>query len=378
MKKNEATTIVNSIQNRIYTIRGTQVMLDRDLAELYQVSTSRLNEQVKRNLERFPKEFKFQLTRKEFENLRSQFATSKLHGGRRYLPYVFTEQGVAMLSSVLNSKVAVKISIQIMQAFVHMRKFLIENANIFNRLDSVEQKQLNYQLKSDKRFEKLFKALEDKSLKPKQGIFYDGQIFDAYVFVADLIKSAKKSIILVDNFIDETVLQLFVKRKKGVKATIYTNKISQILKLDLKKHNQQYEPIKIHKFSKAHDRFLIIDQKFFYHFGASLKDLGKKWFAFSKLNIESVNILEKLKQDWFVYIVECKDGTYYTGISNDLNHRVEQHNLGKGAKYTRSRGPVSLVYCEKYSNHSIALKRECEIKKLTRSQKKDLANNYKE
>ncbi|MFH1959483.1 MAG: GIY-YIG nuclease family protein, partial [Patescibacteria group bacterium] len=185
-------------------------------------------------------------------------------------------------------------------------------------------------------------------------------------------------IILVDNFIDETVLQLFVKRKKGVKATIYTNKISQILKLDLKKHNQQYEPIKIHKFSKAHDRFLIIDQKFFYHFGASLKDLGKKWFAFSKLNIESVNILEKLKQDWFVYIVECKDGTYYTGISNDLNHRVEQHNLGKGAKYTRSRGPVSLVYCEKYSNHSIALKRECEIKKLTRSQKKDLANNYKE
>ena len=295
MKKNEATTIVNSIQNRIYTIRGTQVMLDRDLAELYQVSTSRLNEQVKRNLERFPKEFKFQLTRKEFENLRSQFATSKLHGGRRYLPYVFTEQGVAMLSSVLNSKVAVKISIQIMQAFVHMRKFLIENANIFNRLDSVEQKQLNYQLKSDKRFEKLFKALEDKSLKPKQGIFYDGQIFDAYMFVADLIKSAKKSIVLIDNFADESVLQLFVKRKKGVKATIYTNKLSKTLELDLKRHNDQYELIEIKLFNKAHDRFLIIDNRELYHIGASLKDLGKKWFAFSRMDSLVGEVSGKLK-----------------------------------------------------------------------------------
>ncbi|MFH1959507.1 MAG: ORF6N domain-containing protein [Patescibacteria group bacterium] len=297
MKKNEATTIVNSIQNRIYTIRGTQVMLDRDLAELYQVSTSRLNEQVKRNLERFPKEFKFQLTRKEFENLRSQFATSKLHGGRRYLPYVFTEQGVAMLSSVLNSKVAVKISIQIMQAFVHMRKFLIENANIFNRLDSVEQKQLNYQLKSDKRFEKLFKALEDKSLKPKQGIFYDGQIFDAYVFVADLIKSAKKSIVLIDNFIDESVLQLFSKRKSKVKVTIHTKNLTPSLKLDLKKFNSQYENISIQVLKDSHDRFLIVDHKELYHIGASLKDLGKKWFAFSRMDGLVGEILGKIKPE---------------------------------------------------------------------------------
>ncbi|MFH1959238.1 MAG: ORF6N domain-containing protein, partial [Patescibacteria group bacterium] len=228
-------TTVNKIQNQIYTIRDTQVMLDRDLAVLYEVKAIRLREQVKRNRKRFPDDFIFKLTEDEVDIMVSQNAIpSKKHLGGS-LPYVFTEQGVAGLSSVLTSKKAIEINIQIIRAFVKMRKFLTINAGVFQRFENIEQKQF----KTDKTIQKIFKALEDKSLKPKQGIFYDGQIFDAYVFVADLIKSAKKSIILVDNFIDETVLQLFVKRKKGVKATIYTNKISQILKLDLKKHNQQ-------------------------------------------------------------------------------------------------------------------------------------------
>ncbi len=212
------------IENKIYSVRGVQVMLDSDLAEMYDVETKVLNQAVKRNLERFPEDFRFQLTNKEHENLRSQIVTlegedinlksqkvtSSTHGGRRYLPYAFTEQGVAMLSAVLRSDTAVKISIHIIQAFVKMRKLIATNADIFQRLDKVEQKQIE----TDNKFEQIFKALEDKSIKPKQGIFYDGQVFDAYVFAADLIKTAKKSIILIDNYVDETVLQLFTKTKQ--------------------------------------------------------------------------------------------------------------------------------------------------------------------
>ncbi len=295
---------IQEIENRIFNIRNTQVMLDSDLAELYGVETKYLNRAVKRNIDRFPVSFRFQLTVGEAKNLRSQIVTSSEkaddlrfqndtsseHGGRRYLPYVFTEQGVSMLSTVLRSNTAVQVSIKIMDAFVEMRKFISTNAGIFQRLDKVEQKQIE----TDHRFEQLFKALEDRSIKPKQGIFYDGQVFDAYVFVADLVKSAKKSIILIDNYVDESVLQLLTKRNKIVTVSIYTKNISKTLKQDLEKHNAQYPEIEIEIFTNAHDRFLIIDENTVFHFGASLKDLGKKWFAFSKMDMEAVGMIAKL------------------------------------------------------------------------------------
>lgn len=265
-------------------------MLDSDLAELYQVTTSRLNEQVKRNIKRFPEEFMFQLTDMEWKNLISQFAISSW-GGRRKLPYVFTEQGVSMLSAVLKSDTAISVSIRIMKAFIAMKKFIDTNAAIFQRLEQVELKQIE----TDSKIDKIFKVIEDKSIKPKQGIFFDGQIFDAYKFVCDLIRSAQKSIVLIDNYVDESVLLLLTKRKRKVSAEIYTKSITKQLKLDLKKHNEQYSPIEIKEFKDAHDRFLIIDEREVYHFGASLKDLGKKWFAFSKFDMEAINLLAKLK-----------------------------------------------------------------------------------
>jgi len=283
------------IQKRIFLIRGVQVMLDSDLAKLYGVETKNLNLAVKRNSQRFPKEFRFQLTKEEFENLRLQIETSKSQrGGRRYLPYVFTEQGVAMLSAVLRSETAVKVSVQIIQAFVQMKKFLSANADLFYRLNTIEKRQISYQIETEQKFDKVFKALEDKSAIPKQGIFFNGQIFDSYKLTADIIRSAKSSIILIDNYVDDSVLMLFTKRKTKVSVTIYTKSISKILKQDLQKYNAQYQPIEIKQLKTAHDRFMIIDKNKVYHFGASLKDLGKKWFAFSKLEINANDILEKL------------------------------------------------------------------------------------
>jgi len=319
--------IEQTIKQKIFTIRGKQVMIDSDLAELYGVETKRLNEQVKRNINRFPKDFMFQLNEKELDGLRSQIvissetseegqilrsqiATSKNmalkpqikqynedflrsqiatlnKGGRKYPTYAFTEQGVAMLSSVLRSQKAIDVNIQIIRAFIEMRKYISKNLELFQRLDKVENKLLTY----DKNFEQIFNALEDKTL-PNKGIFFDGQVFDAYKFISELIKSAKESIILIDNYVDETVLTLFEKRNENVKVVIYSNLTKQ-LELDLKKFNSQYERIEIKQFNKSHDRFLIIDNQV-YHFGASLKDLGKKWFAFSKFDKEAIKVLEKL------------------------------------------------------------------------------------
>jgi len=288
------------IENKIYTIRGVQVMLDSDLAELYNVEVRALNQAVKRNIERFPENFMFQLTKDEFENLKfhsgisnlkSQIVTSSSEwGGRRTLPYAFTEQGVAMLSGVLKSDTAVKVSIQIMNAFVAMRKFIASNAKIFQRLSAVERKQLEH----DKKFEELFDAIQSKDIKPDNGIFFDGQIFDAYKFLSDIVRSAEKSIVLVDNYIDDTVLTLFSKRNKNVQVVIYTREISKQLLLDLNKYNAQYPPIEVKEFKLSHDRFLIIDNKDVYHIGASLKDLGKKWFAFAKLEKDTFSLLDKL------------------------------------------------------------------------------------
>jgi len=285
-----------NIKYKIYTIRNTQVMLDSDLAQLYNVPTKALNQAVKRNQDRFPEDFVFQLTKSEFEILRSQIVTANLGWvKKRSLSYVFTEQGVASLSSVLKSKKAIEINIQIMRAFVSMRRFISRNAEIFEKIDSVERKQLDYQLKTDNKFKIIFDAIENKDIIKKQGIFYDGQIFDAHRFVSDLIRSAKKSIILIDNYIDDSVLVLFTKVKKHVTITIYTPNITKQLELDLEKYNLQYNLIVIKKLEKSHDRFLIIDNKEIYHFGASIKDLGKKWFAFSKLNKECISLLDRLK-----------------------------------------------------------------------------------
>ena len=281
------------IENRIYNIRGHQVMLDSDLAGIYQVETKVFNQAVKRNAERFPENFRFQLTQDEFDtiNLRSQIVTSSLnYGGRRYLPYVFSEQGIAMLSAILRSEVAVKVSIEIMNAFVEMRKILISNASLFHRLDKIEIKQSE----TDQKFEEIFKVLESDKLHSEKGVFYNGQIFDAYSFVSDIIRNAKTSIILLDNYVDDTVLTLLSKRNNNVTATIYTKNISNQLRLDLQRYNSQYPRIEIQIFSNAHDRFLIIDNVELYHIGASLKDLGKKWFAFSRIDVEVGRMLQIL------------------------------------------------------------------------------------
>ena len=277
------------IEKKIYTIRGIQIMLDRDLASFYEVKPIRLREQVKRNINRFPPDFMFQLTDDEVDFMVSQNAIpSRQHLGGT-LPYVFTEHGVAAISSVLTSERAVEVGIQIIRAFVSMRRFIIANALIFQRLDTLEIKQIE----TDQKLNSVLNAIESKEVQPKQGIFYDGQVFDAYKFVSDLIKTAKESIFLIDNYIDESVLTLFTKRKTNISFTILTKNISAKLELDVKKFNEQYPPLTLREFDKAHDRFLIIDETTVYHFGASLKDIGKKWFAFSKMDISAMDVLKE-------------------------------------------------------------------------------------
>ena len=281
-----------NVSSLIRVIRGQQVMLDRDLAELYGVETKSLNRQVKRNIERFPEDFMFQLTKEEC--LRCQIGT--LNGGRgqhlKYMPYAFTENGVAMLSSVLRSKTAIEVNIQIMRAFTSMRHFMINNADVFQRIETIEFNQLEsnkaqakilkHQEEQDNRIDEVFRRLDEGMYKPKQGIFFDNQIYDAYSFVSELVKSAKQCIVLIDNYVDESVLTLLDKRGENVSATIYTQQISRQLRLDIDRHNSQYPPIEVSMFRRSHDRFLCIDDTV-YHVGASIKDLGKKWFAFSKM-----------------------------------------------------------------------------------------------
>ena len=310
------------IEPLIRTIRGQQVLLDSDLAILYGVETKRLNQQVKRNIERFPKDFMFQLTQEEMiclrsqiatlnegTNLRSQIATSSQevglksqivtssHGGVRYLPYAFTENGIAMLSSVLRSPIAIQVNIRIMRAFTAMRQFIASNAQIFQRLDVMEQNQLAlaaHQVETDHKLEEVFRRLDSGNVQPHQGIFYDGQIFDAYTFINDRIREVTTRIILIDNFIDDSVLTILSKRADKVTATIYTKKPSAQLQLDIQKHNAQYPPISVIEFDRSHDRFLCIDETV-YHLGASIKDLGKKWFAFNRMEMPTTELLQKIQ-----------------------------------------------------------------------------------
>lgn len=281
----------NNIKDKIHNIRKQQVMLDRDLAELYGVETKVFNQAVKRNIKRFPENYRFQLNENEKNQLvtNCDWLNSLKHSSS--LPYVFTEQGVSMLSTILKSDRAIDISIKIIDSFVSMRKLISQNISMFERFERIEQR-LNIH---DKNFDKLFEALEDKTLKPKQGIFYDGQIFDAYVFVNDLLKLATNEIILIDNYIDETVFALFSKYP-NIKIKIYTANITKQVKLDFEKYQTQYKNIELNEFKNSHDRFLIIDKKEIYHIGASLKDLGKKWFAFSMFEIENLKILDYLKK----------------------------------------------------------------------------------
>ena len=279
--------LAGNIEPLIKVIRGQQVMLDKDLAMLYGVEVKVLNQAVKRNVERFPNDFRFQLTKEEC--LRSQIVTLNGKQGQhlKYMPYAFTEQGVAMLSSVLRSKTAIEVNIQIMRAFVSMRHFMVNNASVFSRLETIEYHQLEMQQhlqESDKRIDEVFRRLDEGNAKPKQGVFYNGQVYDAYTFVSDLIKSAKKRIVLIDNYVDETVLTLLDKRENDVSAIIYTQQISRQFQLDIDRHNAQYAPIDVETFRLSHDRFLCIDDDV-YHIGASIKDLGKKWFGFSKMEI---------------------------------------------------------------------------------------------
>ncbi len=279
-------TIIPNIKSKIYTIRGLQVILDSDLSKLYGVKAIRLREQVKRNIKRFPSDFMLKLNDDEIDFMVSQNAIpSRKHLGGHH-PYAFTEQGVANLSSILNSDKAVEINIKIIRAFISMRKLIASSAGLFPRVENIECRLLEH----DKKLDNLFEAIQGKIL-PNKGIFFEGQVFDAYKFISEIIKNAKKSIILIDNYIDESVLVLFSKRGKNINVKIYTKQIM----LDLQKFNSQYPSIEIKQFAKSHDRFLIIDEKIVYHFGASLKDLGKKWFAFSRLDKESVNIMNKIK-----------------------------------------------------------------------------------
>lgn len=279
---------VSEIETMIFNFRGVQVMIDRDLAMLYGVTTSRLNEQVKRNIARFPESFRFQLDEAERDEVVAKCDNLRSLKYSPSLPYVFTEQGIAQLSSVLHSPIAIEVSVRIMNAFVAMRRFLVANAAVFQRLESIEHRQIE----TDKRIDEVFRRL-DYGVQPSQGIFFDGQIFDAYTFVSNLMRNAKSRIILFDNYLDDSVLALMDKRSAGVTAQIYTRYISSQLALDLKRHNAQYASIAINEFQNAHDRFLCIDETV-YHIGASLKDLGKKWFAFSRMEVDTNTLLQKM------------------------------------------------------------------------------------
>lgn len=270
------------IKNLIYVVRGKQVMLDSDLAMLYQVGTKVFNQAVSRNIERFPENFRFQLTKEEFDSLRSQIATSDGRGGRRYRPYMFTEQGIAMLSGVLRSDVAVQVSIRIMNTFVEMRRFIANNALLFEKVSDIELKQLEYQKRTDERFDKVFQYIEDHA-ESEQKIFFDGQIYDAFSMITSIIQKAQNEIILIDGYVDIDTLNILAKKNTGVDVKIYTYASAPLTNRDAANFNAQYPTLTVKKTQVFHDRFIILDGKTAYHIGASIKDAGKKCFGISLL-----------------------------------------------------------------------------------------------
>ena len=284
------------IRELIYVIRGQQVLLDRDLAALYGVDTKVFNQAVKRNIERFPVEFRFQLTQEEYESLRSQIVTSKEgRGGRRYMPYAFTEQGVAMLSAVLRSDTAIQVSIRIINAFVEMRHFIANNAALFERISAVELKQLEYQKQTDEKFDKVFEYIDDH-IESEQKIFFNGQIYDAFELLISLIRKASKKIVLIDGYVDIGTLNILAKKNEGVDVKIYTFSNTRLSQMDIATFNAQYPDLKVKYMTAFHDRFLILDDAIGYHIGASIKDAGKKCFAITRIQDEQTiqDILNRL------------------------------------------------------------------------------------
>ena len=285
---------VEEIKQKIYTIRGKQVILDSDAARIYHCETKYVNRVVKRNIERFPEDFCFQLTEEEYDSLRCQFVTLKNQGRgqhRKYLPYAFTEHGIAMLSVLIDSEIAVKVSVNIMKAFIEMRKFLINNGQVFERLTNVEYKLLEH----DKKFEEVFNQFQIKG-NVEQKIFFDGQVYDAFSMMIDLIKKAKNEIILIDNYVEIDTLNILSKKNDNVDVKIYTKKETKLNSKDINKFNTQYPKLEVKYTEKFHDRFLILDKKYIYHIGASLKDLGKKCFGITLIKYDAIieNILSKL------------------------------------------------------------------------------------
>lgn len=306
LKKKEVNVpvVVNSteekIENLIHYVRGQQVMIDNDLAMLYNVETKRLNESVKRNSKRFPESFCFQLTDEEYSELRSQFATSNIgtestssKGGRRYLPYAFTEQGIAMLSAVLRSDEAIQVSVNIMNTFVRMRRFLAENSLMFDKIHSLELKQLEYQKESSEKFKQIFTYLSEHE-EVGQKIFFDGQIYDAFSLLVSLVEKAEKSIVLIDNYVDVDTLNILSKKKTRVDVTIYTVRRTRLARQDIANFNSQYPTLTVNYTGIFHDRFLIIDKNTAYHIGASVKDAGKKCFGITR--IEDIGIISDILQ----------------------------------------------------------------------------------
>lgn len=288
------------IKSKIYIIRNQQVMIDSDLASLYQVETRVFNQAVKRNIERFPDNFRFQLTKDEYDALRSQIVTLNENTGRgthrKYLPYVFTEQGIAMLSAVLRSDVAIQVSINIMNAFVEMRRFIANNALLFERISKVELKQLEYQKQTDEKLEQIFEYISEHE-EASQKVFFDGQIYDAFSLIVSLIHKAEKEITLIDGYVGVETLNLLAKKKENVSVTIYTQKQTRVTKIDAENFNAQYPTLEM-KYTKAfHDRFLILDRKTAYHVGASLKDAGKKCFGINLIQDAGIikDILQRLE-----------------------------------------------------------------------------------
>lgn len=296
-------TNIEQIQNLIYVIRGKQVMIDSDLAMLYCVETRILNQAVKRNIFRFPERFRFQLTREEFESLKSQNvipSSGDNYGGRRFMPYAFTEQGIAMLSSVLKSDVAVQVSISIMDAFVEIRRYMADTMYLFKQVNNIESRQIEsdmkreaFEKKTEEQLAQVFKYISDHE-EDSQKIFFNGQIFDAFCLMADIVKQADKTIVLIDGYVDIVTLNIMAKKKDGVDVIFYTLPSAKLTAQDIVNFNAQYPNLEVKHTTAFHDRFLIIDGIMAYHIGASIKDVGKKCFGINK--IEDIGVVNDLLQ----------------------------------------------------------------------------------
>lgn len=285
VKKNSMITVSldsKDIKNLIYVIRGQQVMLDSDLAMLYQVETKVFNQAVRRNIDRFPDNFRFQLTKEEYDDLRSQIVTSNGSGGRRYRPYMFTEQGIAMLSGILRSDIAIQVSIRIMNSFVEMRRFIANNALLFEKVSSIELKQLEYQKSTDEKFDKVFQYIENHA-ESEQKIFFDGQIYDAFSLIVSIIQKAQREIVLIDSYVDIDTLNILSKKNTGVDVKIITYSNARLSNTDITNFNAQYPNLIVKRSQVFHDRFIILDSSTVYHIGASIKDAGKKCFGISMI-----------------------------------------------------------------------------------------------